>query len=888
MHALFLAALTFTVPAAHTADENRPQPVFVCRADNDLFRLLAANLKHKPTRFDTPAAAVEGAPKGGGLLILADGYPDKPTAVDEAVLKAAARKSLRLYVEYPADLPGVTIGKPRGVEWERVVVSSDAFGKPLPRLQILAAQGCKFVPLKGDKPDLVLARVAGFDRAVYGLPGATFPLLLDVALGEGYPRVTVATTKLSQMVTGRFAPANDWRRVWQAVFDRVAPETVTVPSWEPTVRPTYGPRAELPADAEAEALRRGLEWFRAARLLIHPSRADELRRAMARGEVIAPPAPDAPVGDGSLGILEGFSTEIGPDGRQRQRLPVRSDCVSETAMAFALAGRVRGDTGAVAVGRNLLDYLYTRSGAVGGERGDPKHGSYGLVSWGVSSPGWMIANYGDDNARVLLATFAAATAAGTDRWDEPLMRSLLANLRTSGPLGFRENRIDQKPLGDSGWEAFFKAPVVSYQPHYQAYLWACHLAAYQVTKDPLFRDRARTAIRLTMKAYPAHWRWTNGMQQERARMLLPLAWLVRVDDTPEHRKWLKTVADDLLAHQSPSGAIAERLGPAGQGDYPPPGSNAAFGTNEAPLIQSDGDPAADLLYTTNFALLGLHEAAAATGDPFYRKAEDALVRFLCRIQTRSERHPDLDGAWFRAFDFRRWEYWASSGDHGWGAWSIETGWTQAWVVSVLALRKQEKALWDSVTASAAGRHYPALRTQMLPDAVVRAVGPKREEHAALGKPVTATPPDKRYPGDGPGTVTDGALAAATHTDPQWLGYEGTDATFTIDLGRAVTVRHLAVDTLQSTRLGVYAPARAEFEVSADGKTFRPAATVQPDTDEKRATPAVVRLSAGDLSAEARYVRVRLTGRGTIPAGHPAAGAKAWLFVGEIVVNPKAP
>ena len=336
------------------------------------------------------------------------------------------------------------------------------------------------------------------------------------------------------------------------------------------------------------------------------------------------------------------------------------------------------------------------------------------------------------------------------------MRSLLANLRTAGPLGFRANRIDQKPF-DAGWEPFFKDPVVSYQPHYQAYLWACYLAAYQVTKEPLFRDRARTAIGFSMKAYPDRWRWTNGMQQERARMLLPLAWLVRVDDTPEHRKWLRLIAEDLLVHQDASGAIAERLGPAGQGDYPPPGSNAAFGTNEAPLIQADGDPVTDLLYTANFAFLGLHEAAAATGDAYYRKAEDSLARFLCRIQTRSTEHPDLDGAWFRAFDFRRWEYWASSGDHGWGAWSIETGWTQAWIVSVLALRKQEKSLWDLAAASTAGKHFPTLRKQMLSDEVVRAVEPKQEKHAAIGKSVTATPADKRYPGLGPAGVTDGIL-----------------------------------------------------------------------------------------------------------------------------------
>ena len=40
---------------------------------------------------------------------------------------------------------------------------------------------------------------------------------------------------------------------------------------------------------------------------------------------------------------------------------------------------------------------------------------------------------------------------------------------------------------------------------------------------------------------------SNGITMQRARMLLPLAWLVRVDDTPLHRQWLGEVAAGLIA-----------------------------------------------------------------------------------------------------------------------------------------------------------------------------------------------------------------------------------------------------------------------------------------------------------------------------------------------------
>ena len=235
----------------------------------------------------------------------------------------------------------------------------------------------------------------------------------------------------------------------------------------------------------------------------------------------------------------------------------------------------------------------------------------------------------------------------------------------------------------------------------------------------MFVQRAKAAIERTMEAYPDRWVWTNGMQQERAKMLLALAWIVRVEETPRHRAWQRKIAEDLLSSQDRCGAIREELGVAGKGGCPPPASNEAYGTAEAPLIQSNADAVSDLLYTCNFAFLALHEAAAATGDPFYRAAEDKLATFLCRIQIRSEAHPELDGAWFRAFDFKRWEYWASSTDAGWGAWSIESGWTQSWITSVLAMRHEKTSLWDLTAGSQVGRHFGKLRPEMIPDAATQ-------------------------------------------------------------------------------------------------------------------------------------------------------------------------
>ena len=143
-----------------------------------------------------------------------------------------------------------------------------------------------------------------------------------------------------------------------------------------------------------------------------------------------------------------------------------------------------------------------------------------------------------------------------------------------------------------------------------------------------------------------------------------------------------------------SGAIREELGSSKDGRYGATKTNADYGKREAPLIAENGDPVADMLYTTNFGFFALNEAAEATKDPKYIDAVDKIADFLVKIQVKSKEHNDLDGAWFRAFDYDRWEYWASNADAGWGAWGTLTGWTQSWIVSTLKLKQEGKSLWE--------------------------------------------------------------------------------------------------------------------------------------------------------------------------------------------------
>jgi hypothetical protein len=466
----------------------------------------------------------------------------------------------------------------------------------------------------------------------------------------------------------------------------------------------------LPADYAAQALRRSADWIVRSRVLRHRDWPPEaLDRSCTYNTVRDMPPPTWPVGDGSFGVLEGFSSTIRRDGSQPMRYAVRNDCTTEVAMLLAFDAAVNARPENARRAADLLDFIFHTSGLAGGARTDPRSSSFGLVGWALDSPD---AYWGDDNARAILAVGAVAALARDTRWNEALARCVLANLRTTGVSGFREACIQGKALQERGWQSYWTSPHVQYSPHYQSWLWACNLWAYQQTQFEPLRARSAAGLRATMEAYPARWDWClRSGTIERSRLLLPLAWLVRVDDTPEHRQWLRTVATDLVALQDRSGALREIIGDGGIGID----SNAEYGTRETSLIQSDGDSVCDLLYSCNFAVIGLHEAAAATQEPLYAQAEEKLAEFLARIQIRSDAQSELDGAWYRAFDYQRWDYWASSADWEWGPWCTETGWSQPWIAGTLALRQRHTSLWDLVQSVDLKEHMLTLRPQMLPD-----------------------------------------------------------------------------------------------------------------------------------------------------------------------------
>lgn len=656
---------------------------------NDLYCFLLEE-KVNVKRYNSAWEAVEAAQRNEGVIITATNYPFSPVKIEDEVYQLAQKKHLRMYIEYVNDYPGVKIEKDvfKG-KLERGVISSDFFKPQLKKMELLALNDCHIYKAEVDKPLISYAKVAGFDKAQFGLTDTdVFPLLFKDKNN------LVALTCMTNFKTARYAPNDNWTVVWNKILIWLTGDNKLVLNhWSSDPRPSYSKTASLPTSARKTAVKKGTEWLYNGRFLVHPSWKQLLLDNQGDGTAPfgAPVGSDKLIGDGSDGVLEGHASTIYYDGTEQYRYWLRNDVQGEVSFLLASAANLLNDKKYALTSEHIIDYMLYESVFRKGPRANKDSASYGLLGWANTHP---YVFYNDDNARALLGIIGASALLDNQRWNKYIVECILANLRTCSKQGFQGGRLEEPQILEKGWQYFNDRDYTNPHPHFESWMWACYLWLYNKTGFKPLLDKAKSGIRITMEAYPDKWSWTNGIQQERARMILPLAWLVRVEDTAEHRRWLDTVVRKLLENQMECGAIREELGGEGTGMFGGAKSNRDYGVTEAPLIAENGDPVSDMLYTSNFAFFALNEAAHATDNPDYKQAVDKLSDFLIRIQVKSDDHLDLDGAWLRAFDYNRWDYYASNADAGWGAWSTLTGWIQSWIVATQALVEKDQSYWE--------------------------------------------------------------------------------------------------------------------------------------------------------------------------------------------------
>lgn len=154
---------------------------------------------------------------------------------------------------------------------------------------------------------------------------------------------------------------------------------------------------------------------------------------------------------------------------------------------------------------------------------------------------------------------------------------------------------------------------------------------------------------------------------------------------------------------------------------------------------------------------------------------------------------------------------------------------------------------------------------------------------AFGKIVTfALPYSFKYKASGDMALTDGLSGGSVYKSG-WLGFDGTDADFTVDLGSIMPVNSISIGTITDPKAWVLFPENVQFSVSTNGNEWLALPKVFFSNDgyiPKQIASASV--NAAGISA--RYIRVSATGAKKLPEWHEYKGEPCWLFFDELIVE----
>lgn len=162
--------------------------------------------------------------------------------------------------------------------------------------------------------------------------------------------------------------------------------------------------------------------------------------------------------------------------------------------------------------------------------------------------------------------------------------------------------------------------------------------------------------------------------------------------------------------------------------------------------------------------------------------------------------------------------------------------------------------------------------------------PSDVKNKAAGAKVTWNiPPQEKYQPIADKALTDGLYGGTTYVE-SWVGWNGEDADFVLDMGEAKTVRQVSTDFLHQLGAWILLPKSVAYYASEDGKTYSLMGTRDFAEDRDisvKFVPAVVSL---DKPVKARYIRVVVKTLGLCPDWHYGVGYPAWFFLDEVVVE----
>lgn len=596
--------------------------------------------------------------------------PEHLQRINEVVARGS-----RVVVEYDVPLSAAATSSSRRCNFERLVVRQidHPVTSDLQALDLLEAHHAYFQHIEalpsGSRELISIARVAGFDTAVFGLPDATVPALVDFSIsgasaasagGSTGGALLWASMSISSPAFRRYKPIGRWMVLLERMLRYLEPER-TLLNQRSAIYPG-ATRLQPPpiSDGEREerykqAILSNFTWYERAGMLIDSS--------------------------GAKGVLEGLHSTIDIDGTQEYvahegKPNERADCNVQSAVAFLSGAKVLGDKRHTAIGRNLLEF------SISNFQYKDRSVYSGLWRWFRTGYEKTVF-YSDDNGWAGFLTLFWGATNGDRKAVESGLRTAVALRDTWGANGHRRRRIDLPDFYEVGGREGFRdespdQPLYK-SPHYEASAMATLALASILTKDRSFVNKTTAGLDDYLEKWPAGILFQHSENDDGSKLITALLFAAEATGDRRYSEKAREILQGFVDVQLACGAIPD-IDTVGN-RYGKNRSNADYGTFESSLFQDPDDLVTDQVYGASFLLLAFYFAGVFfPGDPSVEKAKIGLADYLVQIQVKDSGRTFLDGGWMRGFDPVRWEYYGAAGDWGYGPYLLETGWCQAIIV----------------------------------------------------------------------------------------------------------------------------------------------------------------------------------------------------------------
>jgi len=161
--------------------------------------------------------------------------------------------------------------------------------------------------------------------------------------------------------------------------------------------------------------------------------------------------------------------------------------------------------------------------------------------------------------------------------------------------------------------------------------------------------------------------------------------------------------------------------------------------------------------------------------------------------------------------------------------------------------------------------------------------PRASRNLAKGAKVTwLTEPVGKYKGFGEAALTDELFGGTTFVE-SWIGWEGMDGSFILDLGKETQITSIESDFLHQLGAWILLPKKVTYTISADNKTYHPFGEKSLAEDRSPQVKFVGVKCEIPAPVSARYIKVEIEGVKTCPSWHYGVGYPAWFFIDEVTV-----